>query len=55
MATILLAAKLDLKAVSVSELLGYSLVTTTADIYQNVLSEQQRELVDKVDDLFRRS
>lgn len=49
-ATILLAAKLDLKAVS--ELLGHSSVATTADIYQSVLSEQQREIVDKMGDLY---
>ncbi len=52
-ATVLLAAKMDLKAVS--ELLGHSSVAITADIYQSVLSEQQREIVDKMDDLFKRS
>jgi site-specific recombinase XerD len=40
----------DLKAVS--ELLGHSSVATTADLYQSVLSEQQREIVNKMDDLF---
>ena len=52
-ATVLLAAKMDLKAVS--ELLGHSSVAITADIYQSVLSEQQREIVDKMRDLYGRS
>ena len=52
-ATVLLAAKMDLKAVS--ELLGHSSVAITADIYQSVLSEQQREIVDKMDNLYGRS
>jgi site-specific recombinase XerD len=50
-ATILLAAKIDLNVVS--ELLGHSSVATTADIYQSVLSEQQREIVDKMGKLFK--
>jgi integrase len=49
-ATVLLAAKIDLKAVS--ELLGHSSVAITADIYQKVLSEQKQEIVNKMDDLF---
>jgi len=49
-ATVLLAAKMDLKAVS--ELLGYSSVAITADVYQNVLPEQQQEIVRKMDDLY---
>jgi integrase len=52
-ATILLAAKMDLKAVS--ELLGHSSVATTADIYQSALSEQQQEIVAKMGDLYGRS
>ncbi len=52
-ATILLAAKIDLKAVS--ELLGHSSVAITADIYTHVLPEQQQEVVDKMGDLFKRS
>ena len=52
-ATILLAAKIDLKVVS--ELLGHSSVTITTDIYAHVLPEQQQEIVDKMDDLFTRS
>ncbi len=52
-ATVLLAAKIDLKAVS--ELLGHSSVAITADIYQSVLSEQQQEIVKKMDDLFQRN
>jgi site-specific recombinase XerD len=50
-ATVLLAAKKDLKAVS--ELLGHSSVAITVDIYQSVLPEQQQEIVDKMTDLFR--
>lgn len=53
MATILLAAKIDLKVVS--ELLGHSSVAITADIYVHVLPEQQQEVVDKMGDLFKRS
>lgn len=49
-ATVLLAAKMDLKAVS--ELLGHSSVAITADIYQSVLPEQQQEIVKKIDDLY---
>ena len=52
-ATILLAAKIDLKVVS--ELLGHSSVAITADIYAHVLPEQQQEVVDKMGDLFNRS
>ncbi|HVB21481.1 MAG TPA: site-specific integrase [Ktedonobacteraceae bacterium] len=51
-ATLLLVAKVDLKVVS--ELLGHSSVAITADIYQSVLPEQWREVVDKMDDLFKR-
>ena len=49
-ATVLLAAKMDLKAVS--ELLGHSSVAITVDIYQGVLPEQQQEIVDKMNDLY---
>ena len=52
-ASVLLAAKMDLKAVS--EMLGHSSVAITADIYQRVLSEQQQEIVKKMDDLYGRS
>ncbi|HVB25872.1 MAG TPA: site-specific integrase [Ktedonobacteraceae bacterium] len=52
-ATILLAAKIDLKAVS--EMLGHSSVAITADIYQSVLPEQQREIVDKMSKLYGHS
>ena len=52
-ATVLLAAKVDLKVVS--ELLGHSSVAITADIYAHVLPEMQQEVVKKMDDLFRRS
>ncbi len=52
-ATVLLAAKMDLKAVS--ELLGHSSVAITVDIYQSVLPEQQQEIVRKMDDLYGRS
>jgi integrase len=52
-ATVLLAAKMDLKAVS--ELLGHSSVAVTVDIYQSVLPEQQQEIVNKMDDLYGRS
>lgn len=38
-ATVLLVAKMDLKAVS--ELLGHSSIAITVDIYQSVLPEQQ--------------
>ena len=49
-ATVLLAAKMDLKAVS--ELLGHSSVAITAVIYQSELSKQQQEIVKKMDDLY---
>jgi len=49
-ATVLLAAKMDLKAVS--ELLGHSSVAITVDIYQSVLPEHQQEIIDKMDDLY---
>src|SRR6266568_9286810 len=49
-ATVLLAAKVDLKVVS--ELLGHSSVAVTADIYGHVLPEMQQEVVKKMDDLF---
>jgi site-specific recombinase XerD len=52
-ATILLAAKIDLKLVS--ELLGHSSVAITPDMYAHVLPEQQQEIVDQMDDLFTRS
>jgi integrase len=52
-ATILLAAKIDLKVVS--ELLGHSSIAITADIYGHVLPERQREIINKMDDLFGRS
>jgi site-specific recombinase XerD len=45
--------RLNLKVVS--ELLGYSSVAITADIYAYVLPEQQQEVVNKMDDLFKRS
>jgi site-specific recombinase XerD len=51
-ATVLLAAKMDLKAVS--ELLGHSTVAITVVIYQSVLPEQQQEIVNKMDDLYGR-
>jgi integrase len=49
-ATVLLAAKVDLKVVS--ELLGHSSVAITADIYAHVLPEQQQEVVKKMNDLY---
>jgi len=49
-ATALIAAKVDLKAVS--ELLGHSSVAITVDVYQSVLSEQQLEIVKRMDDLY---
>ena len=52
-ATVLLAAKVDLKVVS--ELLGHSSVAITADIYAHVLPEMQQEVVNKMNDLFKRS
>src|SRR5712692_1950474 len=52
-ATILLVAKIDLKVVS--ELLGHSSIAVTADIYGHVLPEMQREVINKMDDLFKRS
>ncbi|HEY6541612.1 MAG TPA: tyrosine-type recombinase/integrase [Ktedonobacteraceae bacterium] len=52
-ATVLLAAKVDLKVVS--ELLGHSSVAITADIYAHVLPEMQQEVVKKMDDLYGRS
>jgi len=52
-ATVLLAAKVDLKVVS--ELLGHSSVAITADIYAHVMPEMQREVVKKMDDLYGRS
>ncbi len=45
--------RLNLKVVS--ELLGPSSVAITADIYASVLPEQQQEVVNKMDDLFKRS
>jgi integrase len=50
-ATVLLAAKVDLKVVS--ELLGHSSIAITADIYAHVLPEMQQEIVNKMDDLFK--
>ena len=52
-ATVLLAAKVDLKVVS--ELLGYSSVAITADIYAHVWPEQQQEVVKQMNDLYGRS
>ena len=52
-ATVLLAAKVDLKVVS--ELLGHSSVAITADIYGHVLPEMQQEIVNRMDDLYGRS
>ena len=49
-ATVLLAAKVDLKVVSA--LLGHSSVAITADIYAHVLPEMQQEVVNKMDDLY---
>jgi integrase len=52
-ATVLLAAKVDVKVVS--ELLGHSSVAITVDIYQSVLPEMQQEAVKKMDDLYGHS
>lgn len=49
-ATVLLAAKVDLKVVS--ELLGHSSVAITADIYAHISPEMQQEIVNKMDDLY---
>ncbi len=51
-ATVLLTAGVDLKVVS--ELLGHSSIAITADIYAHVLPKQQQEVVNKMDDLFKR-
>ena len=53
MATILIVAKVDLKVVS--ELPGYNSVAITADIYPSVLPEQRREVVEKMEIIFKRS
>lgn len=39
----------------VSELLGHSSVAITADISTHVLPEQQQEVVNKMDDLLKRT
>jgi len=52
-ATVLIAAKVDLK--TVQELLGHSSIAVTAEIYAHVVPEMQQEIVDKMDDLFKRS
>ena len=52
-ATVLIGAKVDLKAVS--ELLGHSSVAITVDVYQSVLPEQQQEIVRRMDDLYGHS
>jgi len=49
---VLLTAGVDLKVVS--ELLGHSSIAITADIYAHVLPKQQQEVVNKMDDLFKR-
>ena len=49
-ATVLLAAKVDVKVVS--ELLGHSSVAITVDIYRSVLPEMQQEVVKRMDDLY---
>ena len=49
-ATVLIAAKVDLKAVS--ELLEHSSVAITVDVYQSVLPQQQQEIVKRMDDLY---
>ena len=49
-ATVLLAARVDLKVVS--ELLGHSSVAVTVDIYAHVLPEMQQEVVKRMDDLY---
>ncbi len=49
-ATLLLAAKIDLKMVS--ELLGHSSIAITADIYGHVLPEMQREVIKKMERAF---
>ena len=51
-ATILLEARIPLK--TVQELLGHSSIAITADIYSHVSPEMQQEVVDKMDDLFKR-
>lgn len=51
-ATILLQAKVQLK--TVQELLGHSTIATTADIYSHVSSEMREEVVNKMDDFFKR-
>ncbi len=52
-ATVLIAAKVDLK--TVQELLGHSSIAVTADIYAHVVPEMQQAIVEKMDDLFKRS
>ena len=49
-ATILFAAKVDLKVIS--ELLGHSSIAVTSDIYAHLLPSMQREVADKMNDLF---
>jgi integrase len=51
-AAVLAASKVDLKVVS--GLLVHSSVAITADIYAHVLPEMQQEVVDKMNDLYRR-
>jgi len=36
------------------KLLGYSSVAITADIYQSVLLEQRQEVVEKMENIFKR-
>jgi integrase len=49
-ATILFAAGVDLKVIS--ELLGHSSIAVTSDVYARLLPDKQREVVNKMNDLF---
>ncbi len=52
-ATILLVAGVHPKVVQ--ERLGHSTIAMTMDIYSHVLPSMQREVANKIDDMFKRS
>jgi integrase len=49
-ATILFAAGVDLNVIS--ELLGHSSIAVTSDVYAHLLPDMQRDVVNKMEDLF---
>ena len=49
-AAILFAAGVDLKVIS--ELLGHSSIAVTSDVYAHLLPDMQRDVVNKMNDLF---